>query len=138
MISDADLALIRRSFLAAKNVRDFDRSPIFYQNFFRRAPEKKKLFREDLAGQGMRFMATMQAIIHALDAPSKLDQTLQPLAKGHAALGVAPKDFETMCEALIDTLRDVLGQDLTPEMETAWRNGFMAIGERMVELGKPK
>ncbi len=138
LISDTDLDLIRQSFLNARKVREFDKSPVFYENFFRRAPDKKSMFRDDLAGQGMKFMATMQTIIQALGKPSDLDSALGSLAEGHAALGVRRKDFDPMCEALIDTLRDVLGPAFTSEMETAWRRGFSAIGKRMAEIAKLK
>ena len=136
MMQDRDHALIQQSFADARAVREFDKSPIFYANFFKHAPDKRSMFREDISGQGMKFISTLQTIVHALDSPAKLDEVLGELAAGHAALGVKQADFDPMGEALIDTLRDVLGDRFTAEMESAWRNGFQLISERMTEIGK--
>ena len=138
MIPVRNYELIRQSFDDARAVREFDRSPIFYSNFFKRAPDKRRMFREDLGGQGMKFISTMQIVIHALDSESKLDDAIGQLAKGHAALGVKRTDFDPMCDALIDTLMQVLNEKFTPEMETAWRDGFRVIARRMAEIGDMK
>lgn len=135
LVSERELAAIRRSFELAEAAREFDRSPLFYQHFFRRAPEKRAMFRDDLAGQGMKFMGTLRTLVGGLSEPATVDTTLKPLAQGHAALGVAPADFEPMREALIDTFRDVLGEEFTPEMEAAWRAAFDRFSQRMIEIG---
>ncbi len=115
---------------------DFDRfSTFFYEALFRRAPELEKMFRDDLTGQGMKFMTTLrELVLHAQDAASEAERVTK-LGSFHASLGVHAESFGPMEEALIDTLKHTLGDDVTPELEAAWRNAYADISSRMIRDG---
>lgn len=133
-LTQKDVALVRTSLDTV--TRAFaPGSTFFYDNLFRLAPDLKPLFRDDIAGQGMKFLTTLRIIVDGLGHPQELDEDLKPLAEGHSALGIGPGDFDTMREALIGTFRDVLGDRFTPDLETAWRAAFDEIAARMVALG---
>ena len=99
-LTDKQLVLIRESFDALQD--DIEPKSIqFYQALFRRAPHLKPMFREDLAGQGMRFMSTLRVIVDNLHNPDAMAQRYADLGVGHRAMGVTAADFTPMGEALM-------------------------------------
>lgn len=107
----------------------------FYQNLFEREPKLRAMFRDDLSGQGMKFMSTLKTIVVALKDDDVLHSELKPLGEGHARLGIVSANFEPMGEALLDTFREILGPKFTPDMEDAWRKAYAEISKEMIELG---
>ncbi|GGH47066.1 globin [Frigidibacter albus] len=107
----------------------------FYEAFFRRRPDLRPMFRDDLAGQGMRFMATLGLVVDALDTPEMLADRLAELGRGHAALGVQAEHFAPMGEALIETLQAEFGPEFTPEAEAAWRAAYAEVARQLVASG---
>ena len=111
-------------------------STAFYDLLFDRAPQLRSLFREDIAGQGMRFMSTLGTILAALDRPEDLDDELTRLAESHAAIGIEAGHFEPMGKALIETFDLTLGDDFTSEVEEAWTAAYDLISREMIARGK--
>lgn len=107
-------------------------SAYFYEALFRHAPAYRELFREDLEGQGMRFMSTLAVIVDELDHPEALEARFAEIGRSHATLGVTPAHFVPMEEALIDTLRDQLGEGLDGETEAAWRAAYREVADRII------
>ena len=133
-VTEREDRLIRQSFERLR--QDFDaHSTYFYERLFHHAPELRELFREDLAGQGMKFMSTLGRIIQHLHTPDELGRNLSNLGHVHASLGVRQADFAPMQEALIETLRNALQDDFKPELEKAWRAAYEDISRTMVARG---
>jgi len=128
------ISLIRDSFEWLK--RNPERRSIeFYAAFFDRAPELKSMFREDIEGQGMRFLTTLSAIVAHLDQPEDMTERLADLGQSHRAMGVKAADFKPMGEALIATLEGAMGDAFTFETRAAWEAAFEAITQSFVDLG---
>ncbi len=105
----------------------------FYDRLFQINPEMRGMFRDDIAGQGMRFMSTLAVITDALTTPNVFHDEITRLAEGHRAMGVKAAHFAPLGDALFDTFRDVLGTDFTAKIEEAWREAFVIIAARMME-----
>ncbi|KIC33542.1 globin domain-containing protein [Leisingera sp. ANG-S5] len=134
-MTDDELKQLQQSYTKLKE--ETGRSPAyFYDALFRHAPELRKLFREDLEGQGMKFMTTLGVIIARLNDESAVAPQFQQLGKTHASLGVLTDHFAPMEEALIDTLRHALGKEMTLELEALWRSAFKEISVKMIERGE--
>lgn len=110
-------------------------STYFYEALFRRAPAMRKMFRDDLAGQGMKFMTTLDVIVQKLDDEEQIAQQYSGLGQSHARLGIHQEDFASMEEALIDTIRHACADDFTPEMEQAWRKAYAVVSSNMIRRG---
>ena len=134
-ISDQEIKEVLRSFDMIGPEELASGSRRFYENLFHRAPGLRSLFRDDLSGQGMKFMSTLRTIIVALKDKELLHSELKPLGEGHAKLGVVAINFVPMGEALIDTFREILGREFTAEMENAWRKAYIEISKEMIEHG---
>lgn len=135
-LSEKEIELVEKAFAMARSEELFAQPTLFYEKLFERDPNLQPLFREDIGGQGMRFMRTLRTIVNALRQPGDVAEVLEPLARTHGALGVHAIDFDTMGEALIDTFKELLGPDFTAEMETAWRKAYGQIAKAMIRVGK--
>lgn len=134
-LNSIELELIRNSFKVLS--RDMEtHSQEFYEALFRREPGLRSLFREDLTGQGMKFMTALGTIVENLGSDEKNAAKYAELGHLHAKLGVRPEHFEPMGEALIDTLRSVFGEEFTPTLESAWREAFDQVSTNMIERGE--
>ena len=133
-VTDAQLALIRESF---DRLRQDISAPsvFFYEDLFRRAPQLRSLFRDDLTGQGMKFMSTLGVLVDNLHDPGSIRERYQDLGRTHASLGVTTEMFKPMGEALLATIADCLGDDMTPEIEAAWRAAYRQLAEAMITEG---
>lgn len=130
-LSDKEITAIRESLKWL--MPEVDRvSGEFYKDLFRRDPKLRGMFRDDLEGQGMRFMTAISVIVDNLDNPERLDREVALLAKGHGAFHIRKMDYHTMEEALIDTFRYALGARFTRDMQLAWRSAFQQISAAMM------
>ncbi|WP_172294354.1 globin domain-containing protein [Pseudoruegeria sp. HB172150] len=132
-VTHEQIALIRWSFDKLRP-RLEPASTFFYEELFRLRPDLREMFREDLAGQGMKFMSTLETVIDSLEAPATIAERIEELGQQHRRLGVTGEMFEPMGEALITTLREVL-DDLGPDVEAAWRAAYADLSDAMVEKG---
>lgn len=134
-LSPAEIAAMRESF---EKLRPHvpTASESFYETLFDLDPKLRPLFREDLTGQGMRFMSALGVIVAHLDDPDALEARLAELGASHAAFGLTEHNYRTMEEALFITVREALGADFTPEAQAAWRHAFRQISDAMMRGGK--
>ena len=133
-ITDLQVRLVRESFERLRP--DFELQSVnFYSALFRRAPELRSMFREDLAGQGMRFMTTLDAIVQRLDDDIEVASQYRELGRTHRSLGVHASHFEPMGEALVETLANALGDAFDADMEAAWRAAYATVAENMIRRG---
>lgn len=135
-LTEEEIELVERAFAMARAEELFAHPALFYEKLFDRDPALRAVFRRDIGDQGMQFMRTLWTIVQALRSPAALHDVLAPLARTHASLGVLAAQFRTMGEALIDTFRELLEDDFTPEMEAAWRRAYAHIAEAMIEVGR--
>ncbi len=133
-LSDDQLTLIRQSF----DVLRHDMAPastFFYDDLFRRAPELRALFRDDLAGQGMKFLSTLAVIVDNLHKPEDLATRYADLGGLHRVLGVKAGMFQPMEEALLATIKDAMGETYTIEIEAAWRTAYQEMASALIDRG---
>ena len=133
-ISTEELRAVRQSFDKLRDELSVH-SDYFYDTLFRRAPQFRAMFRDDLAGQGMKFMTTLDVILNKLEHEEEIAEQFRGLGSKHASFGVEASHFGPMEEALMDTLRVALGEGFTPVLETAWRKAYGQVSENMIRRG---
>lgn len=131
-LSAEDVRLVQASLPAVRSL-ELPTASSFYENLFALEPELRRLFREDLTGQGMRFLGALTTIAEALDDPEALETEIEDLARAHATVGVRPQDFDTMGAALLVTLGETLGPDFDERLRSAWRAAYELVAREMVD-----
>lgn len=104
---------------------------LFYANLFAADPALRPLFRGDMTAQGARLMQMIGGAVRLLERPSALMPVLRQLGANHAGYGVQAAHYATVGGALIQTLRQGLGEAFTPEVEAAWVALYGIVAETM-------
>ena len=132
-LSPAEIELMRESFRLLHR-EEQAASERFYERLFEIAPHLRPMFPADMSEQGMKFMSTLAVILDHLDDADALEPYLQNLAKGHAAYGVKPEHFPPMGQALIDTMREILGEDFPEGADAAWEAAYDDLAREMIRI----
>lgn len=126
------VALMESSF-ALLSAQGADFAERFYDELFARYPHVKGLFAQtDMRRQQGHLMAALVMVIENLRNPDGLEQRLADLGQRHLAYGVLPSHYYALCSTLLDSIRDSLGKEWTPEIHGAWSDGLEAIARVMM------
>ncbi len=131
-LTQDDVRIVKESLPTIRNHLQ-PASTVFYENLFAIAPDLRPMFREDLAGQGMKFFSTLNTIFDMLTEPEVARSEMEDLAGSHTALGVKAEHFAPMRDALDKTLTDTLGPDFTPEIREAWMKAYDSVAADMIK-----
>ena len=98
---------------------------IFYDRLFELDPSLRRLFsRTDMAGQRRNLMQTLAVVVASIDRLESIVPAVEALGRRHAGYGVEAAHFETVGQALLDTLAVGLGEDFTAEVRDAWATAY--------------
>jgi len=135
-MSDTEsIRLIRASWsVARQDSHGFSQQ--FYATLFEMAPATRSLFKDDLAEQGAKLMATLDFVVDHLEDGDTLLPAARDLAVRHVAYGVGPQDYAPVGAALVATL-----QARVPEMGSqsaaAWASAYSDLSDHMVTSAHP-
>jgi hemoglobin-like flavoprotein len=98
---------------------------IFYDRLFELDPSLRRLFsRTDMAGQRRNLMQTLGVVVASIDRLESIVPAVEALGRRHAGYGVEAAHFETVGQALLDTLAVGLGEGFTAEVRDAWATAY--------------
>ena len=103
----------------------------FYEKLFLKAPQVKSLFKDDILAQAKILNHMLVGIVYGMSRPEDLKSGLSQLGKRHKGYGVQPEHYPIVLEVLVETIREVLGEDFTDWTEEAWRTAITLITELM-------
>jgi hemoglobin-like flavoprotein len=104
----------------------------FYRRLFDIDPTAARLFAHvDMAAQRNKLEQALTVIVHALDDEDRLLPILASLGKRHTSYGVEPHHFDSVGEALLDAVRETLGDRTNPEIEAAWTEAYALVADGM-------
>ena len=107
--------------LAAERCADL--TPLVYRRLFREYPETEAMFRRepnDLV-KGSMLALTIDAILDFAGDRTGAFRTIQCEVVSHDAYGTPRELFGKFFGVIADTLREILGDKWSPEIEAAWR-----------------
>ena len=110
---------------------------VFYDNLFAIDPALRRMFPDDMRSQPHRLMAMLTLLINELENAETVTRELTELARRHQKYGVQPVPYTTVGQALIQTLRDGLGEQWTPDMEAAWGELYQTVAGAMIAVAEP-
>lgn len=105
---------------------------IFYQKLFALAPEVRPLFKPDISEQANKLVTILGYVVSKLKYMEDLLPEVQKLGARHTAYGTEPKHYEAVGHCLLETLKEGLGKDWTPEVQDAWITAYNTLKNVMI------
>ena len=124
------IQLIRQSFALVEPRAELV-ALVFYQRLFALDPSLRPLFRTNIDEQGQKLMQMLGVAVALLEQPFALVPSLEALGRRHAGYGVEDRHYDTVGEALLDTLAECLGSAFTPEVLDAWAALYAVVANAM-------
>jgi methyl-accepting chemotaxis protein len=128
----ADIKLVQQSWALLVPVSD-EAAELLYVNLFARDPSIRLLFDGDMQVQGRRLMQMIGMALDNLGDASVLVPSLQALGRRHIGYGVCDSHYETVGQALLQTLAQGLGTAYTPEVDAAWQRVWIRLRDIMMQ-----
>ncbi|WP_193165334.1 NO-inducible flavohemoprotein [Microbulbifer hainanensis] len=104
----------------------------FYQRMFRLNPELQNVFNMSNQRDGRQQFALFNAIAtyakHIDNLPA-LGAMVERIAHKHTSLYILPEQYDIVGHHLIETLREMVGEQFTPAVETAWREAYAFLAK---------
>ena len=124
-------ALIRDSWPAVAAGAD-ELTANFYKYLFEIDDSAARLFAGvDMSMQRTRLAQALAVVVHGIDDPDRLLPAIAELGKRHTRYGVELRHFDSVGEALIAALAEVLGDNFGPDLRTAWAEAYALIASVM-------
>ena len=108
---------------------------LFYEHLFRIDPGTKDLFVASVDEMAPRIMNTLGLLVAHIQSGDGLDDILGDLALRHVAYGVKPEHYQSVGQALLETISERLAPEMDSELEDIWRKTYRDVSNRMIELG---
>jgi nitric oxide dioxygenase len=134
-MSPQDIELVQSSWKVVVPIKE-QAASLFYGRLFELDPGLRPMFKGDIAEQGTRLMAMLNAVITGLTNLEAIVPVAQSLAKRHVTYGVKPAHYDTVGAALIWTLQQGLGPAFTPETEAAWTRTYGLLSSTMISASQ--
>jgi len=110
----------------------------FYPRMFKNNPETKAFFNpaNQFADPPVQRMALTNAIIAYatnIEELGNLGEAVSIIAHKHAALQVAPEHYPIVHKNLMESIGEVLGDVVTPEIGAAWSDAVLALAQILID-----
>lgn len=124
--------LVQRSWRLLRDIDPVKLGDLFYSKLFFDHPEVRPMFPKDMEGQKTKLIHILNVVIARLDYIEDIESEIVALGKRHIEYGVLPRHYEYVATALLWTLARSLGDDWTPEVESAWVSCYTMLAETMM------
>jgi len=109
-----------------------DAATIFYARLFTTAPHLRSLFQADLDDQKQKLMQSLAQIVDFYRIGVDAERYLGRLGRADSDYGVQKSHFEAVGDALVFTLAQILAEDFTPEIRSAWIDAYGEVSATML------
>jgi hemoglobin-like flavoprotein len=123
--------LIRESWAQVAPIAD-TAATIFYDRLFELDPSLRSMFsRTDMASQRQNLTQTFAVVVASVDRLETIVPAVEALGRRHTGYGVQAAHFDTVGQALLDTLGIGLGEGFTAEVRDAWATAYGILAGAM-------
>lgn len=131
-MTPTQIELVQDSFRSVLPIRD-EAAAIFYRRLFTLDPTLKTLFsHSDMPDQGRKLMVALAYVVNGLSEPDVIAVTVQTLARRHVGYGVRVDHYESVGQALIETLEEGLGDAFHSPVREAWLAAYATLSDIMI------
>lgn len=103
----------------------------FYNKVFAIAPQTRALFKNNMRAQGRLLTHMLGGIVYSMSRPSHLMMGLKTLGESHARYGVQAAHYPVVLQAMMETIREELGELCTEKIEKAWEQALITVTTEM-------
>jgi hemoglobin-like flavoprotein len=128
--------LIKSSWVLVGTIEPEVVGKIFYDRLFELSPEVRPMFRQPLAEQSKKLLATLSFVISKLDKLDDILHEVVKLAKRHVNYGVKPGHYAVVGDALLWTLETGLGENWNEELKQAWTDCYVILSTAMINAAE--
>ena len=84
----------------------------------------RSLFRNNMTEQGRLLTHMLGGIVYSLSRPEHLKKGMAKLGKSHVRYGVKPEHYSVVKQAMLETIREVLGDQKSKKTIDAWESAL--------------
>lgn len=106
---------------------------IFYRNLFTLDPALRALFHTGMELQALKLMEALEFAIATLPNPAELRPVLEALGRRHMICGASAAHYTILMNAIMETLRVMLGAEFTKEAEHSWQTVLDFIHDAILQ-----
>ncbi|ETI22372.1 hypothetical protein G647_06446 [Cladophialophora carrionii CBS 160.54] len=109
---------------------------VFYANMIRDVPELKNIFNTSNQRNGRQQQALAGALyVYAanIDNLELLKPALERISQKHVSLYIRPEQYDIVGKYLLEAMKEVLGDALTPAILDAWTAAYRQIANLMIK-----
>jgi hemoglobin-like flavoprotein len=127
-----DSELLKSTYMQlTKNNEHF--AEVFYDRLFKMYPDVQSLFSVTrIDEQYKMFSQSIAVVVRKVDDHEFLKTYLQSLGKRHQLYGVVEEHYDILGQVLMYTLKDVLADHWSKEVEDVWREAYALIKRDML------
>ena len=104
---------------------------LFYSKLFEIDPKLQALFKRSMGMQGRKIMSMFSSAIEYMGQTEKVLPPLIAAGKRHIQYGVVDKDYESVRQALMQTMSEKLGDEFDSDTRLAWELAYNSIQDIM-------
>lgn len=131
-MNEASIQLVKESFAKVLPIKE-QAAQIFYDRLFETNPETKPMFSGDMKEQGKKLMSALAMVVASLDRLEAILPAVKEMAKRHVSYGVTTDQYAAVGAALLWTLGAGLGEEFTPDVESAWSEAYTILADTMIQ-----
>ncbi len=107
-------------------------SELFYENLFRYHPNLRPLFKGNKEAQHQKFAQVLTVLIQGLHNQEAVKWELAQLGKKHVSYGVQNIHYDTVGAILLSTIKELLKEEYTEDVDAAFISLYNFISTSMV------
>ncbi len=104
---------------------------LFYKKVFEIDPELQALFKRSMGMQGRKIMSMFDSAVEYMGQVDKFVPPLITAGRRHIQYGVNDEDYETVRQALMQTMSEVLDEEFDSETRQAWELAYNSMQDIM-------
>ena len=131
-LSEDEIELLRESLLTLQDRKELATS-VFYEHLFDIDPTLRPMFDDDLAEQSNKALFAFGAVVAQIHDLDICRDMTRDLARRHVSYGVIPDHYPKVGAAVLATVAQVMGSEMTPHIATAWQKAYDSISQSMIE-----
>jgi nitric oxide dioxygenase len=107
----------------------------FYKRLFSHNPELKNIFNmanQDTGRQQFALFNALAAYAQNIDNLAVLKEALARINHKHTSLNILPEHYPIVGDHLIGTLKELIPEQFTPDVEYAWREAYALLADMCI------